>query len=125
MQKILIVEDDQTYQKVLKDFLSVNGYRVLQAYDGKEGLRLANSEKPELILLDVLMPIMDGLAMLTELRKSAYGKTANVIFLTNYDADDIILKSVTDNKPLFYFVKSNIDLKSLLEKITDLVPRSK
>lgn len=86
---ILICEDEPLIQSVYKKYLEQQGYKILTANNGKEGLKTAKAEHPNLILLDILMPVMDGLAALKELRKDAWGKTANVLVLTNLSmADD-------------------------------------
>ncbi len=122
MKKILIVEDELPYQKLLHDQLDVNGYEVIQANDGKKGLSLANKEHPDLILLDVRMPEMDGMTMLHELRKDSYGKSVKIIVLTNLEPNDELIKKVIDNKPSYYLVKSDIKLTDLLDKIKELLP---
>jgi DNA-binding response OmpR family regulator len=120
MQKILIIEDELAYVRLLRDKLG-HSYRVIHATDGKEGLRLALKEKPDLILLDVRMPKMDGLSVLHELRRDTYGKKAKVILLTNLEASDKIVIRVTKDLPTYYFVKSDVELDYVLEKIQDLL----
>ena len=68
-QKILIVDDESNIRDILKDRLEATGYQVIQASDGKEGLALTESEEPDLILLDLKMPKMDGIEVLERLRK--------------------------------------------------------
>ena len=120
MKKILIVEDELAYVKLLKDSLN-HSYKVLDANDGQQGLALAKKEKPDLVLLDVRMPRMDGLTMLRELRKDAYGRQAKVILLTNLEANDKVVMQVTRDLPTYYFVKSDVALYDLLDKVRDLV----
>lgn len=121
MKKVLIVEDEIPYLNILHDQLSKHGFSVLEASDGKTGLALAKNEHPDLLLLDIRMPIMNGLDMLNELRKDGYGKNANVIVLTNLEPDDEIIKKIIANHPSFYFVKSDIQLSGLMEKINTLL----
>jgi len=85
---ILICEDEPLIQSVYKKYLEQQGYKILTANNGKEGLKVAKTEHPNLILLDILMPVMDGLAVLKELRKDSWGKTANVLVLTNLSMTD-------------------------------------
>lgn len=125
MKKILLIEDDLTYINLLNDHLSSNGYDVIKAHNGKEGLSLAKKEHPDLILLDVRMPVMDGLTMLGELRKDVYGKSARVILLTNLEPSDTMIKDIIAHKPSFYLVKSDISLIDLLEKIEELLSGKK
>jgi len=117
MKKILVVEDEIAYLKLLNYQLTEKGYSVVEAIDGKKGLEKAKSENPDLILLDIRMPVMDGMAMLTLLRKEEAGKKTKVIMLTNLEPDDKILAEVVKNQPTYYFVKSDIQFNELLEKI--------
>jgi CheY-like chemotaxis protein len=119
MKKILIVEDEMAYVSLLRS--NLKQYEVLEAKDGKEGLELAKKEQPDLILLDLILPVMDGMIMLKELRKDPYGKTANVILLTNQEVNNEIIAQVTVDLPAYYFVKSDIKLEDLLKKIQELL----
>lgn len=114
--KILIVEDEEAIARFLVDKLNREGYVALHADDGKKGLIMAEKEHPDLILLDILMPVMDGIEMLQELRKDAWGKTAKVIIMTNLTRDDKLAEAyksgVSD-----YLVKANWDLDDVVEKI--------
>jgi DNA-binding response OmpR family regulator len=120
MKKILIIEDELAYVKLLRDKLA-DKYELLDAQDGKKGLEMAIKEKPDLILLDIRLPVMNGMTALRELRKDAYGKKAKVILLTNVEANDDIVKQVVEDQPVYYFVKTDIKLDDLLEKITKLL----
>ena len=74
-----VVEDDEPLLSVLSERFREEGYNVINAITGEEGLKLALKNKPDLILLDIVMPKMDGIAMLKKLRKDPWGKNANVI----------------------------------------------
>ena len=120
-QTILVIEDEPSYRKLLKDQLIQYGYNVIEAQEGKKGLDIAEVEHPDLILLDIKMPVMDGIAMLDLLRKNSYGKTAKVIFLTNIEPDDKIIQKVLEDQPTYYLIKSDIKLVELIEKIKDVL----
>ncbi|QQG41470.1 MAG: response regulator [Candidatus Woesebacteria bacterium] len=119
MKKILIVEDEPSFLNLLHKELTSKGYTVVDAKDGKEGYDTAVLVKPDLILLDILMPGVDGLTMLELLRKSKEGKDMKVIILTNLELDNNVMKRALDAKPLYYFVKSDIALSALIEKIDE------
>lgn len=123
--KILIVEDEAVISKVYADELRDQGFFVLTATNGRDGLDLALREKPDLILLDILMPIMDGLTMMDKLReKDLYGKNVPIILLTNLSAsEEKILQSITKNEPAYYLVKSDWDLSQVIEKIKERLSR--
>lgn len=116
-KKILIIEDEVPFQKLLEEQMLKDGYNVSLASDGKEGLEKAKSEHPDLILLDLKLPIMDGLTVLNELREDGWGKTAKVIVLTNLEPDKEILEKILAGRPELYLVKSNIKLSELREKV--------
>lgn len=121
MKKILVVEDELAYLKLLQDQLIQKGFAVVQAINGKDGLEKVRSEKPDLVLLDIRMPVMDGMTMLDLLRKGEIGKKTKVIMLTNFEPDDTILGGVMRDQPSYYFIKSDISLDTLLEKIEALL----
>ena len=119
--KIVIIEDELAYLKLLHEQLALKGYQVIEAHDGLEGLEIIKKEKPDLVLLDIRMPKMDGMTMLDLLRKDDAGKTVKVIFLTNLEADEKILKKVVEELPLYYFVKSDTELDKLIGKIEEIL----
>ena len=80
MSRILIIEDEAPMRTALTDLLAAEGYRVLSAVDGESGLRRALDEKPDLILLDIMMPKLDGFELCAELRRLA--NTMPVLMLT-------------------------------------------
>lgn len=119
--KILVVEDEASMRKALVDKLRLEGFEVLSANDGKEGLDKAFKETPDLILLDILMPIMNGLTMLQKLRQAGeYGKKVPVILLTNLSADDEnVIKKVAETEPAYYIVKASLTLEEVVQKIKE------
>ena len=123
--KILIVEDELLIGKVYSEELRSNGFNVVMAENGKDGLELALSFKPDLILLDILMPVMDGLTMMDKLRKTNnYGKNVPVILLTNLSADEEkTVQALAKNEPAYYLVKSDWDLSDVVEKIKERLAR--
>lgn len=87
--KIAIIEDDQTISQMYRFKFEGEGYTVETADNGKVGLKLAEDMKPDIILLDLMMPEMTGDQMLTELRKKPWGKNVKVIVLTNMGEQEI------------------------------------
>lgn len=86
MKKILFVEDEPTLQKTLGDFLKKSGYEIISALDGEEGIRKAEDEKPDLILLDLILPKMEGFDILRKLKLDLKTKDIPVIILTNLES---------------------------------------
>lgn len=117
-KKILIVEDDHALRAALRDKLARERFVVLEAKDGEEGLKVALDEQPDLILLDIVMPKMDGLTMLGQLRKDPWGKEAHVIVLTNLSDGESVSKSL-ENAAFDYLVKSDWKLEDIVQKIRD------
>lgn len=121
MKKILIVEDEIAYVKLLRSHLVKKGYTVLQAIDGKEGFAIAKRERPDLILLDLRMPVMDGMSMLTALRQDKTIAKTKVILLTNLEPDDKIIGDTIRNQPSYYCVKSDVSFHEVLNKIEEIL----
>ena len=117
-KKILVIDDETALRSVLSDKLNSVGFETLQARDGLEGLSLALSHHPDLILLDVVMPVEDGITFLKELRTDAWGLTAKVILLTNLSDEQKVAESL--KLGVFdYLVKSDWKLDDLLLKINE------
>ena len=123
---ILIVEDEPALLKVYAEGLNEVRFRVLRAKNGQEGLELALLHKPDLILLDILMPVMDGLTMMKKLREEhLWGKGVPIIFLTNLSAsEEKIMKAITDYEPAYYLIKSDYTLEGVVEKIKERLSRT-
>jgi len=117
---ILVVEDEDPLRMVLKDVLTVEGYGILEAKNGIEGLDMALREHPDLILLDILMPKMDGLEMLKKLREDEWGKQAPVIVLTNLSDNEDIARAVEEDV-FEYFVKTDIKINEVIARIREKI----
>lgn len=115
-KKILIVEDDRVLRRVIVDNLKLEGFSVFEAEDGAEGLSVALHEHPDLMLLDVVMPKMDGISMLEKLREDSWGKTANVIMLTNL-SDSEKINQVSKKGVSDYLVKADWDIAGIIDKV--------
>ncbi len=116
-KKILIVEDETPLRNAVTDILTFEGFTVFQAKNGQEGLDLALKEHPDLILLDLMMPIMDGLTMLEKLRQDQeFGKTAAVILLTNINDPEKVAMA-TEAGSYDFLVKSDWNIEDVVRKI--------
>jgi DNA-binding response OmpR family regulator len=118
-KKILIVEDDQATAEALAFKLDKAGMDVVQAKNGMEGLAKTRADKPDLILLDVLMPVMDGMEMLKELRRDPVFGNEKVIVLTNKDTDDKMLADIVQNHPAYYLLKANTFIDDIILKVQE------
>lgn len=113
-KRILIIDDEPHIVKTIKDRLEFAGYTVITAYDGEEGLKKVNEEKPDLILLDILMPKMDGYNFLRALKLDENIKDIPVIILTAKAQ----MKELFVPEGILNYITKPFDQKELLEKIS-------
>lgn len=118
---ILIIEDEVSLNEALCTKFSLEHFRVLKAFNGKDGLEIALREKPDMILLDLLMPIMDGMTMLRKLRADAgWGAGVPVIILTNETGNnDERTRDIAETRPVHYLVKSNWKIEDVVKKVKE------
>ena len=122
-KKILIIDDDTNIVEGYSIALANEGFTVLKAENGQIGLDMAIAEQPDLILLDINMPVMDGLTMLQKLRdKNDYGKKALVMLLTNLSADkEDIIKKIAETTPVYYIVKADYTFRQVVDKVKEVL----
>ena len=113
-KKILIVEDDLPLQSALQEAFTNEGFLVLAAGDGQEGLEITKREKPDLVLVDILLPKMDGITMAREIKKLGLGTL--MIFLTNV-SDVEHIADASEAAYADYLVKSNWSIKDIIGKV--------
>lgn len=113
---ILVVEDEADMREAIVLALEKEGFHVVPATNGQEGVEKAIEFEPDLILLDLLMPIMDGNAALKMIRESDWGKDAKVIVLTAMD-DVAHLGTAYEAGILDYITKSEVSLEDLVHKV--------
>ena len=116
MKTILFIEDESTLQKALGDVLRQKGYKTINALDGEIGLRLAKSEKPDLILLDLILPKMHGFEVLKGLKKDPETETIPVIVLTNLETMEEVNKAI-ELGATTYLIKTQYKVEEIIEKI--------
>jgi DNA-binding response OmpR family regulator len=122
-KKILIVEDDTSLLRGLTDKFTRENFTVLFAGNGVEGLSSAFLHHPDVILLDIVMPLMDGLTMLQKLRAAnEWGKHVPVVFLTNLSPDnDKIIARISEDEPAYYLIKSDFLLSDVVAKVNEAI----
>jgi len=121
MTKILVVDDEALYIKMTRKLLEDNGYEVITACDGQEGLKQTKSENPDLIICDVMMPKMDGYTMLEEVRKDEKIKDTPVIQCSSKTLKDY-LEDAQELEIDAYFTKP-FEAPVLLAKIESLLKK--
>lgn len=122
--KILIVEDEESMRQMLQSNFEKKGFEVFVAKNGVEGIEQFKAHLPDLLLLDLYMPVMDGFKTLEKLREIPEGKNVPVIILTNSDAGEDVLESAKANVDLF-LVKVNWTPAELVEKVRFVLEKRK
>lgn len=116
VKKILIIEDEAALRMALEEKFGNEGFDVVTADNGEDGLALAQEQVPDLILLDIILPKMNGFDVLSHLSKNDETKEIDVIVLTNLSetgkVGDVVRKGVSE-----YLVKADWTLEELLEKV--------
>src|ERR1700686_1482275 len=119
---ILVVEDEKNLTDAIVDILNLNNFLPLSAVNGKEGVDLALLKHPDLILLDLIMPVMDGMTALKMIRGDAWGANVPVIILTNLSAaDEKIVEDMVTHKPMYYLIKSDWKINDIVNKINNIL----
>lgn len=118
--KVLLVEDDEMLHTMYTQKFRKEGYEVVSAYNGLEGIKMAEEETPDIILLDIIMPKMDGFVALKKMKKNDDTKEIPVILLTNLGQEEDIRKGrelgATD-----YFIKANHTPQEVVDKVKDVL----
>jgi len=117
-KKILIVEDELPLLELMSDKLAAEGFVVIRAEDGEKGLELAKKNQPDLILLDILLPKIDGIEMLRRLRDDDWGAKAQVVLLTNLSDSEKVAEA-TKLGAYDYLVKSDWKLEDVVKKVKE------
>jgi CheY-like chemotaxis protein len=122
-QRILVAEDDRFLRKAAEMALKRRGYTVLTAADGEEALRAARSVLPDLILLDLIMPKLNGFDVLQALKKDAPTAHIPVIVLSNLGQDRDVQQAM-DAGAAAYFIKTDLSLQALVQRVEDALTAS-
>ncbi len=115
-QTILIIEDELPLLRILTQKFEKEGFNILQAKDGIEGLAMAKSHHPDLLLLDLILPGLPGMSVLHELRQDAWGKATPIIILTNLSDSQKVAEALQQDVG-DYLVKSDWMLQDLVKKV--------
>ncbi|MFH1583339.1 MAG: response regulator transcription factor, partial [Candidatus Falkowbacteria bacterium] len=120
MPKILIVEDEEFLSDMYKIKFEQAGYEAIIARDGLEGFELAKKEQPDLVLLDLILPKLDGFKVLAKLRQESSTKKIKVFILSNLGQSDEVSEGIKAGAN-GYFIKANLTPNQLLEKINAIL----
>jgi CheY-like chemotaxis protein len=115
MHKILVVEDNEKNMYLMVFLLSKAGYQVIQARTGKEGIRLAQKEKPDVIIMDIMLPDIDGLEVTRKIRESKEGDKVPIVAVTSFamagDKEKVLAAGCTG------YIEKPINVETLLGEI--------
>jgi DNA-binding response OmpR family regulator len=117
-KKILVVEDEETLRKALVEYLEDEGFEVISAADGEEGVKMAKTKKVDLVLLDIILPKKDGYEVLEEIKNNDKTEHIPVILLTNLESAEDIQKAF-DKGATTYLIKSDYKLEEVVKKIKE------
>ena len=120
MKTILFIEDEPILQKLIGRFLEKEDFQVISALNGEVGLKLTKKMKPDLILLDLILPKKDGFEVLQELKKDEETEEIPVIILTNLEGSGDVEKALSLGATT-YLVKANYELEEVVKKIKQIL----
>jgi len=116
MKHIVFIEDEPSLQKILGEALSKEGYKVTQALDGEAGFNAVKTQRPDLVLLDLILPKMDGFEVLKKIKANPEIKEIPVVVLTNLEGVEDVDKAL-ELGATTYLVKENYSLEEVVGKI--------
>ena len=119
-RKVLIIEDDEMLAGMYSEKFTITNYNVEVAYNGSEGLKKAKEFKPDIILLDIIMPKMDGFVVLKKMKKDEELLEIPVIMLTNLGQSDDIEKAKKLGA-VDYFIKANHTPAEVIKKVEEVL----
>jgi two-component system alkaline phosphatase synthesis response regulator PhoP len=117
-KKILIVEDEESLLSLLRDEFTLEGFEVFTAPDGLAGYEITLEKHPDIVLIDILMPKMDGISMLKKLSEHRDFLTVPAIILTNLN-DAKTISAALESGAYDYLVKSNQEPKTIVRKVKE------
>ena len=121
-KRILIIEDEEDNRAIMRDLLITAGYNLIEAVDGEEGVKLAQRERPDLILMDIQLPIVDGYEATRRIRASAELKSIPIIAVTSYAlrGDDAKARAAGCDS----YVAKPFSPRELLAKVREFLPNA-
>ncbi len=122
MPNILLVEDDELMISMYENLLTSKGFKVSTVKNGEECLFFLKTKKPDLILLDIMMPKMDGLDTLKNIQLNSATKDIPVIVLSNLNSESIMTDALSKGVKQ-YFVKSDVENTALIKRINELISK--
>ena len=122
-KKILLIEDNTEIRENMSEILSLADYEVFAAGDGKEGVTIALKELPDLILCDIMMPVLDGYSVLSEIKKTKQISNIPVVMLTALGFE--LNKELAQNLGAAGYITEPVELAELMQTVSRVLPLSK
>lgn len=119
---VLIIEDDVFLSGIYQKKFEMEGFKVIIAGDGESGWQTAKKKKPDIILLDILLPKLDGFAVLEKLKKDAETKNIPVILLTNLGQKDDVEKGL-EQGAVDYLIKAHFKPSEVVDKVSKILEK--
>ena len=119
-KKILVIEDDKFLRELIARKLSDDGFVIIEAMDGEEGIKKVKEEKPDLILLDLILPSIDGFEVLSQIKKDENLKSIPVIILSNFGQREEVEKGLKMGA-VDYLIKAHFTLGEIIEKMKNIL----
>ncbi len=111
-KRVLVIDDDKDCIQLVKDFLESKDYEIITAFEGETGFAKAKTVKPDLIIMDIMMPVMDGITALQKMKEDPLTCDIPVIMLTSKDKDEDVLAGYKHGAE--YYITKPFDLKQLI-----------
>lgn len=119
--RVFLIEDDFTLADMYREKFSMVNCDITVFSDGEQGLQKTLSDKPDVLLLDLALPKMNGLSIMKLIRQDEWGKTLPIIILTNLNPSDAILKEVIAHQPAYYLIKANTVPDDVVNKVIEVL----
>lgn len=121
---VLIVEDEPNLIDVLRDEFVAAGFNVIEAHNGITALETALQKKPDIMLLDIVMPMLDGIAVLKKLRTDSWGATVPILMLSNLCDSRTVMESI-QNGATDYLIKTDWKMEDVIAKVRNVLKSEK
>jgi two-component system response regulator (stage 0 sporulation protein F) len=119
--RVLVVEDELDIREFYQELLTDEGYEVITAVNGEDGLNKALKSNPQLVILDINMPIMDGMTMLKKFRAYQQFQNTPVIVLTNSGNIENFHRATVDNRATAFLIKVNVEPEKVISMVRDIM----
>jgi len=121
MPHILLVEDDDSLVATYKAKFEQEGFTISVEKDGEGGLKSALAHHPDIILLDIRIPKMDGMTVMKKIREDEWGEKVPIIITTNFDIKDGEISELVADHPAYYLLKGNTSLDEMADKVREVL----